>query len=139
MSHHCADTAGGHVGIVELGPRDSVPDTEQFWPLTQPAQHQVQRGLHLDIVARQREVVLDLLARKDEALLLGRDALLVINLGLDMLDGVAALALEDDRLARERLDEYATPTTGPRQCLPRHHVQRGLRLDIVARQRAAVL
>ena len=43
------------------------------------AQHQVQGGLLLDVVVAQRAPVLQLLARKDEALLVGRDALLVLD------------------------------------------------------------
>ncbi len=38
------------------------------------AQHQVQRALLLDIVVSQRAAVLQLLASKDQALLVGRDA-----------------------------------------------------------------
>jgi len=39
----------------------------------------VQRRLLLDVVVRERAAVLELLARKDEALLVGRDALLVLE------------------------------------------------------------
>ena len=38
--------------------------------------HQVERGLLLDVVVRERAPVLQLLPREDEALLVGRDALL---------------------------------------------------------------
>merc|ERR1719146_547710 len=67
------------------------------------AQHQVQRRLLLDVVVRQRAAVLQLLAGKDQALLVGRDALLVLDLLLHILDGVAALPLQRDGLARQRL------------------------------------
>ena len=43
---------------------------------TTQAQHQVQRGLLLDVVVGQGAAVLQLLAGKDEALLVRRDALL---------------------------------------------------------------
>ena len=49
--------------------------------------------------------VRQLLAGKDHALLVWRDALLVLDLGLDILDGVGGLDLEGDGLAREGLDE----------------------------------
>jgi hypothetical protein len=42
--------------------------------------HEVQGGLLLDVVVRQRAAVLQLLAREDEALLVRRDALLVLKL-----------------------------------------------------------
>ena len=43
------------------------------------AQHQVQGGLLLDVVVGQGAPVLQLLAGEDEALLVGRDALLVLR------------------------------------------------------------
>ena len=52
------------------------------------AQHQVQGGLLLDVVVRQGAAVLQLLASKDQALLVWGNALLVLDLGLHILDGV---------------------------------------------------
>ena len=72
---------------------------------TAQAQYQVQRGLLLDVVVAQGAPVLQLLARKDQALLVRRDALLVLDLGLHALNRVAGLHIESDGLARERLDE----------------------------------
>jgi len=48
----------------------------------------VESGLLLDVVVRQCTAVLQLLAGKDETLLVGGDALLVLDLGLDVLNGV---------------------------------------------------
>ena len=49
-------------------------------------QHQMQRGLLLDVVVAQRAAVLQLLAREDEALLVGRrNARLVLDLLLHVL------------------------------------------------------
>ena len=42
-------------------------------------QHQVERGLLLDVVVRQRAAILELLARKDQALLVRRNSLLVLR------------------------------------------------------------
>ena len=42
---------------------------------------------------------------EDETLLVGRDALLVLDLGLDVVDGVRGLHFERDRLSGEGLDE----------------------------------
>ena len=63
------------------------------------AQHQVQRRLLLDVVVRERAAVLELLAREDQALLVRGDALLVLDLGLDVLDRVRGLDLERDGFA----------------------------------------
>ena len=62
-------------------------------------------GLLLDIVVRKRAAVLELLAGENQALLVGRDALLVLDFGLDVLNCVRRLDVERDRLAREGLDE----------------------------------
>ena len=52
------------------------------------AQHKVQRILLLYVVIRKSAVALKLLAAEDEALLVGGDALLVLDLCLDCIDGV---------------------------------------------------
>ena len=98
------------------------------------AQHQVERRLLLDVVVGQGAAVLELLAGEDQALLVGGDALLVLDLGLDVLDGVRGLHLEGDGLARQGLDEDLH-TTAEAQ----HQVERRFLLNVVVRQRAAVL
>ena len=63
----------------------------------------MERGFLLDVVVRQRPAVLELLAGKDEPLLVWRDPLLVLDLGLDHLNAVGCLDLERDGLAGQRL------------------------------------
>ena len=63
----------------------------------------MERRLLLDVVVGQGAAVLELLASKDEALLIGRDPLLVLNLRLDVVDGVGRLHLEGDGLASQSL------------------------------------
>ena len=46
-----------------------------------------------------------LISSKDQPLLIRWNTLLVLDLGLDILDGVGGLDLEGDGLAREGLDE----------------------------------
>ena len=67
--------------------------------------------LLLDVVVREGATVLKLLAGEDQALLVGGDTLLVLNLGLDVVDGVGRLDLEGNGLARQRLDEDLHSTT----------------------------
>jgi hypothetical protein len=57
---------------------------------------EVQRALLLDVVVGEGAAVLQLLAREDEALLVGGDALLVLDLSLDGVDGVGGLDFEGD-------------------------------------------
>ena len=65
--------------------------------------------LLLDIVVAQGAAILELLAGEDETLLVWWDALLVLNLGLDVVDRVRRLHLEGDGLTREGLDEAVFP------------------------------
>jgi len=78
---------------------------------TTEAQHQVKSGLLLDVVVRKSAAILELLAGEDQSLLIRRDALLVLDLGLDIVDSVARLHLEGDGLAREGLDKDLHCTT----------------------------
>jgi len=75
------------------------------------AEDQVEGRLLLDVIVLQRAPILELLAREDQALLIRRDALLVLDLGLDGLDGVGALDLEGDGLAGECLHENLHPSS----------------------------
>ena len=68
-------------------------------PPSAQAQHEVQRGLLLDVVIREGASVLELLPGEDETLLIGGDALLVLDLRLDVVDGVRRLDIEGDGLA----------------------------------------
>ena len=59
----------------------------------------------MDVVVLKSASVLQLLASEDQTLLVWWDALLVLDLGLDGVDGVASLDLEGDGLASESLHE----------------------------------
>merc|ERR1712111_56671 len=72
---------------------------------TAQSQDEMQGGLLLDVVVGKSTAILELLAGEDESLLVGWDTLLVLDLGLDCIDGVGGLDLEGDGLAREGLDE----------------------------------
>ena len=62
-------------------------------------------GLLLDVVIRKSAAVLELLASEDESLLIGRDALLILDLGLHVVDSVGWLDLKGDGLASQSLYE----------------------------------
>jgi len=66
---------------------------------TAQPQNKVERRLLLDIVVTQRPTVLELLSCEDETLLVRRDALLVLDLLLNILNAVTGLNIECDRLA----------------------------------------
>lgn len=59
----------------------------------------------LNIIVTQRPSILELFSRKNQPLLVWRDPLFILDLGLDIIDGIAGLDLEGDGLAREGLDK----------------------------------
>jgi len=88
----------------------------------------------LDVVVRQGTAVLELLPGEDEALLVGRNALLVLNLLLHVLDRVGGLDFESDGLSGQGLDEDLHPTTQAE-----HKVKGGFLVDVVVGQSTTVL
>ena len=68
-------------------------------------EHQVEGALLLDVVVRKSAAVLELLAGEDQTLLIRGNAFLVLDLGLDVFDGVGRLDIEGDGLTREGLHE----------------------------------
>jgi hypothetical protein len=61
----------------------------------------------LNVVVAQSAAILKLLAGEDQTLLVRGNALLVLDLGLDVVDGVARLDVEGNGLTRQGLDEAA--------------------------------
>jgi hypothetical protein len=55
--------------------------------------------LLLNVVVGQGAAVFELFAGEDQALLVRRNALLVLDLGFDVVDGIGGLDLESDGLA----------------------------------------
>ena len=93
---------------------------------TTQAKHQVKGRLLLDVVVTQSTTILELLASKDQALLVGGDALLVLDLGLHVFDGVRSFDFKSDGLACEGLDKDLHTTTQAK-----HQVKGRLLLDVV--------
>ena len=56
-------------------------------------------GLLLDIVIREGTAVFELLPSKDQALLVGGNALLILDLGFNVIDGIARFNFERNGLA----------------------------------------
>merc|ERR1712033_19067 len=69
------------------------------------SKNQMQGALLLDIVVREGSSVLKLLSSKDQSLLVWGNTFLVLDLSLDVLNGVRWLNLESDGLASQGLDE----------------------------------
>ena len=69
------------------------------------SQHQVKSRFLLDIVVTQSAAVFQLLSGENKALLIRRDSLFILNLGLHVVDSVAGLDIEGDGFARKGLYE----------------------------------
>jgi len=64
---------------------------------------EVEGGFLLNVVIRERTAIFELFACKDETLLVWRDASVVLNLGLDVCNGVRWFSLERHGLAGKGL------------------------------------
>lgn len=74
---------------LERGLDDTTSETED----------KMEGGLLLDVVVRKGPAVLELLSGEDQSLLVRGNTLLVLDLGLDIVDGVGGLNLEGDGLS----------------------------------------
>jgi hypothetical protein len=72
---------------------------------TTKTQDEMQRGFLLNIVVGQSTAIFELLASKNETLLIRGNALLVLNLGLYVFNGIGGLDIERNGLASQSLDE----------------------------------
>ena len=71
--------------------------------LTTEVKDKVEGGLFLNVIISKSTAILKLLASKDEALLVRRDALLVLDLLLDIVNRIARLNLKGDGLTSKSL------------------------------------
>jgi hypothetical protein len=108
--------------------------SQQDLVTTTEAENKVERGLLLNVVIGKRASIFQLLSGENQTLLIRRDAFLVLDLGLDVVDSVRRLYIEGDGLSRQSLDKdlHATAET-------EHQVEGGFLLNVVVRQSAAVL
>merc|ERR1712018_748267 len=91
-------------------------------------------ALLLDVVVGESSSVLQLLAGEDQSLLIWGDSLLVLDLGLDVLNGVRGLHLEGDGLASQGLDEDLHASSQSE-----HKMEGALLLDVVVGESPSVL
>merc|ERR1719443_645825 len=94
----------------------------------------MKRRLLLNVVIREGAAILQLLASKDQPLLIGRDPFLVLNLGLNVLDAIRRFHFQGDGFASQGLDEdlHASAKT-------EDEMKRRLLLNVVIREGAAIL
>jgi hypothetical protein len=98
------------------------------------AKDQMESTLLLDVVIRQGTTIFELLSGEDQTLLIRRDAFLVLNLGLDIVDRIGRLDVEGDGLTRQGLDEDLHTSAKTE-----HQVKRRLLLNVIVGERTSVL
>ena len=81
---------------------------------------------HNGVSVAMRIQILELLSGEDQTLLIWWDSLLVLDLGLDVLDGVGGFDFQGDGLSGEGLDEDLHSSTETQD-----QVEGGLLLDVV--------
>jgi len=72
---------------------------------TSKSEDQMEGRLFLDVVVGEGSSILKLLSSEDESLLIWRDTFFVLDLGLDVLDGVCWLNIKGDGFTSESFDE----------------------------------
>ena len=101
---------------------------------TSESENKMESGLLLDVVVGEGSAVLELLTGEDESLLVWWDTFLVLDLGLDVLDGVSWLDIKGDGLTSEGFDEDLHTTSESE-----NKMESGLLLDVVVGEGSAVL
>jgi len=89
----------------------------------------VEGRLLLNVIVGEGAAIFELLTSEDQALLVWWDTFLVLNLGLDVVDGVRRLNLKSDGFAGESLDKDLHTTTQTKD-----EVKGGFLLDVVVGQ-----
>merc|ERR1711941_235107 len=90
----------------------------------------MERGLLLDVVVGERTPVFQLFSCENEPLLVWRDPLLVLDLSLDVVNGIRCFDVQSDGLASKRLHKDLHTSTQAK-----HQMERGLLLDVLASKR----
>lgn len=97
------------------------------------SQHQMKRALLLDVVVSQGSSVFQLLASKDETLLIGWNSFLILDLLLHLIYGVPRFNFKRNCLASQGLHEDLHASSQSQ-----HKMQGAFLLYVVVRQRAAI-
>jgi len=69
------------------------------------SQNQMEGGLLLDVVIREGSTIFELLTSEDKSLLIWGNTFFILNLGLDVLNGVSWLNIKSDCLSGEGFDK----------------------------------
>ena len=101
---------------------------------TSKSEDEMESGLFLDVVVGESSSILKLLSGEDKSLLVWWNTFLVLDLGLDVFDGVSWLDIKGDGLTSEGFDEDLHTTSESE-----NKMESGLLLDVVVGEGSAVL
>ena len=101
---------------------------------TSESEDEMESGLLLDVVVGEGSSILKLLTSEDESLLIWGNTFFVLDLSLDVFNGVSWLDIEGDGLTSEGLDEDLHTTSESE-----NEMEGGLLLDVVVGEGSAVL
>jgi hypothetical protein len=91
--------------VAMISARRKLTSLDKDLHATTKTENQVQSRLLLNIIVRESATVLKLLSGEDQTLLIRRNALLVLDLALDIVNGVGRLHLKGDGLSSKGLDD----------------------------------
>ena len=100
---------------------------------TSESKDEMESRFLLDVVVGEGSTVFELLSSEDESLLIGRDSFFVLDLGLDVVDGVGWLDVEGNGLASESLDKDLHATSESKD-----EMESGFLLDVVVGEGSSV-
>merc|ERR1712019_49391 len=98
------------------------------------SKHKMKSAFLLDVVIGEGSSVLQLLSSKDQSLLIWWDSFLILNLGLDILDGIRRFNLQGDGFTSEGLDEDLHTTSQSE-----NKMESTFLLNVVIRKSSSVL
>merc|ERR1712001_128837 len=98
------------------------------------SENEMEGRLLLDVVVRKSPTVFQLLSSEDQPLLVWRNAFLVLDLSLDVLDAIRWFDLESDGLASQGLDEDLHTSSQSE-----NEMEGRLLLDVVVRKSSSIL
>jgi hypothetical protein len=101
---------------------------------TSKSEDQMKGRFLLDVVVRKSSSILKLLSGEDKSLLIWWDTFLILDLSLDVLDGVCWFDIKGDGLTGEGLDEDLHTTSKSED-----QMESGLLLDVVVGEGSSIL
>ena len=97
-------------------------------------ENKVKSGFLLNIVVTQSTAIFELLSGKDKTLLIRRDSFLVLDLSLDVINGIRGLHIQGDGLSSQSLHKDLHTSTETKD-----QVESRFLLNVVVRKSTAIL